>query len=64
MKEKKVKKELSEKEKEFTFFISNEDINDIIKTIKSLDPGVLIDGVTETVKDEIKNKRVDLLELC
>ena len=64
MKEKKVKKELSEKEKEFTFFISNEDINDIIKTIKSLDPGVLIDGVTETVKDEIKNKRVDLFELC
>ena len=64
MKEKKLKKELSEKEKEFTFFISNEDINDIIKTIKSLDPGVLIDGVTETVKDEIKNKRVDLLELC
>ena len=59
-----MKKELSEKEKEFTFFISNEDINDIIKTIKSLDPGVLIDGVTETVKDEIKNKRVDLLELC
>ena len=64
MKEKKVKKELSEKEKEFTFFVSNEDINDIIKTIKSLDPGVLIDGVTETVKDEIKNKRVNLLELC
>ena len=59
-----MKKELSEKEKEFTFFISNEDINDIIKTIKSLDPGVLIDGVTETVKDEIKNKRVDLFELC
>ena len=59
-----MKKELSEKEKEFTFFISNEDINDIITTIKSLDPGVLIDGVTETVKDEIKNKRVDLLELC
>ena len=59
-----MKKELSEKEKEFTFFISNEDINDIIKTIKSLDPGVLIDGVTDTVKDEIKNKRVDLLELC
>ena len=59
-----MKKELSEKEKEFTFFISNEDINDIIKTIKSLDPGVLIDGVTETVKDEIKNKRVNLLELC
>ena len=29
-------------------------MNDIIKIIKSLeDSGVLIDGVTETVKDEI-----------
>ena len=41
--------------KGFTLFISNEDINDIIKMIKSLqDAGVLIDKVTETVKDEIK----------
>ena len=35
-------------------FISNEDMNDI-KIIKSLqDLGVLIDGVNEAVKDEIK----------
>ena len=40
-------------------------MNDIIKIIKSLeDSGVLIDGVTETVKDEIKNKTVDFLALC
>ena len=40
-------------------------MNDIIKIIKSLeDSAVLIDGVTETVKDEIKkNKRVDFVEL-
>ena len=39
--------------KEFTLFISNKDMNDIIKIIKSLeDSGVLIDGVTETVKQE------------
>ena len=50
--------------KGFTLFISNEDKNDIIKIIKSLeDSGVLIDGVTETVKHEIKNKMVDFLEL-
>ena len=37
--------------KGFTLFISNDDMNDIIKIIKSLeDSGVLIDGVTETVK--------------
>ena len=40
-------------------------MNDITKIIKSLeDLGVLIDGVTETVKHEIKNKKAGLLELC
>ena len=44
-------------EKGFTLFISNEDMNDINKIIKSLEaPGVLIDGVTETVKREIKKQ--------
>ena len=43
--------------KRFTLFILNEDINDIIKIIKSLeDSGVLIDGVTETVKHETKKQ--------
>ena len=42
--------------KGFTLFTTNEDMNDI-KIIKSLyDPGVLIDGVTETVKHEIKKQ--------
>ena len=41
----------------FTLFISKEDINDIIEFIKSLeDSGVLTDGVTETVKHEIKKQ--------
>ena len=41
--------------KGFTLFISNELMNDFIKTIKSLeDSDVLIDGVTETVKHEIR----------
>ena len=44
--------------KRFTLFVSNEDMNDIIKVIKSLkDSGVLIDGVTETVKHKIKKTR-------
>ena len=43
--------------KGFTLFISNEDMNDIIKMIKSLeDSDVLIDGVTETLKTEIKKR--------
>ena len=38
-------------------FISNEDMDDIFKVIKSLeDSGVLIDGVTETVKHEMKRE--------
>ena len=42
--------------KGFTLFILNEDMNDFIKTVKSLeDSGVLIDEVIETVKH--KNKK-------
>ena len=43
--------------KGFSLFISNEDMNDIIKTIKSLeDSGIFIDGDTETVKHETKKQ--------
>ena len=39
-------------------------MNEIIKIIKSLeDSGVLLDGVTETVKHDIKNKKADFLDL-
>ena len=39
-------------------------MGDIVRIIKSLeDSGVLIDGVTETIKHEIKNKKVDFLVL-
>ena len=43
--------------KGFTLFILNEDMNDVIKTIKSPeDSNVLIYGITETVKHEIKKQ--------
>ena len=49
----------------FTLFISNEYMNDIIEIIKSLEySDVSINGVTEAVKHEIKNKVADFLELC
>ena len=39
-------------------------MNDIIKIIKSLeDSGVSIDGVSQTIKHEIRNKKEDFLEL-
>ena len=51
--------------KGLTLFISNEEMKNVIKIKKSSeDSGVLIDGVTETVKDEVKSKKVDFLELC
>ena len=48
--------------KGFILYISNENINDIIKIIKSLeDLGVFIDEVTETVKHEIKKQKSGFL---
>ena len=48
-------KEALRKRKRLPLFISNEDMNDIIKIKNSQeDLGVLFDGVTETVKHEIK----------
>ena len=41
--------------KALTLFVSNEDMNDIIKIVESLEnSGLLIDGTSETVKHEIK----------
>ena len=43
--------------KRFTLIILNEDMNDIIKIMKSLEnSGALIDRVTETVNHGIKKK--------
>ena len=61
-----MEKKLSEQER--YLLVSNEDVNDIFKIIKSLeDLLVLIDGVTETVKHDIKNQggkfRESLLDL-
>ena len=43
--------------KKFTLFVLNENVNYIIKIIKSLENvSVLIDGFTETVKHEIKKQ--------
>ena len=50
-------KEALRKRKRLPLFVSNEDMNDIIKIKNSQeDLGVLFDGVTETVKHEIKKQ--------
>ena len=46
-----------------TLIISNEEVNDILKIIKSLEEsGSLIKGIGETIKNEAKNKKEDFLE--
>ena len=41
-----------------TFIISNEEIEDIMKTVNSLeDSGLLIKGVSETIKNEAKEQK-------
>ena len=52
------------KRKMYSFFISNEDMNNVIKIVESLENSdLLIYGGIETVKHEIKNKKVNFLAL-
>ena len=41
-----------------TLIISNDDMQDLLKIVKSLeDSGILLDGITETVKNEVKEQK-------
>ena len=45
-----------------TLIISNDEIHDIIKIVKSYeDSGLLLKEVTETIQNEVKNKTEDFL---
>ena len=47
-----------------TLIISNNEIEDIAKIIKSLDdPGLLLKGVTETVQNEVKKQKGGFLSM-
>ena len=47
-----------------TLIISNDEIHDIIKIVKSLeDSGLLIKGVTETVQNEVKEQEGGFLSM-
>ena len=44
--------------------ISNDDIQDLLKIVKSLeDSGILLNGITETVKNEVKEQKGSLLSM-
>ena len=47
-----------------TLIISNDEMNDIIKIVKSLeDSGLLLKGVTETVQNEVKKQKGGFLSM-
>ena len=47
-----------------TLIISNDEINDIIKIVKSLeDSGLLLKGVTKTVENEVKEQKGGFLSM-
>ena len=47
-----------------TLVISNDEIKDIIKIVKSLDDsGLLLEGVTETVQNEVKEQKGGFLSM-
>ena len=47
-----------------TLIISNDEINNIIKIVKSLeDSGLLLKGITETVQNEVKEQKGGFLSM-
>ena len=47
-----------------TLLISNDDMQDLLKIVKSLeDSGILLDGITETVKNEVKQQKGGFLSM-
>ena len=47
-----------------TLIISNYDVQDLLKIVKSLEgSGILLDGITETVKNEVKEQKGGFLSM-
>ena len=47
-----------------TLIISNDDMQDLLKIFKSLeDSGILLNGITETVKNEVKEQKSGFLSM-
>ena len=47
-----------------TLIISNDDMQDLLKIVKSLeDSGLLLEGITETVKNDVKEQKACFLSM-
>ena len=59
-----VNKKILESGNYTTLIISNDDMQDLLKIVKSLeDSGILLNGITKTVKDEVKEQKGDFLSM-
>ena len=47
-----------------TIIMSNEKMYDLMKTKSLEESGLLIKGVSKTIKNEVKNKKVDFFTFC
>ena len=49
---------------QITLIISNDEMRDLLKIVKSLeDSGILVDGITETVENEVKEQEGGFLSM-
>ena len=59
-----INKKIPESRNHTTLIISNDDMQDLLKIVKSLeDSGILLDGITETVKNEVKEQKGGFLSM-
>ena len=64
IKNEEISKKILESGHNATLIISNDEMNDIIKKVKSLDDsGLLLKGVTETVQNEVKEQKGGFLSM-
>ena len=59
-----INKKILESGNHTTLIISNDDMQDLLKIVKSLeDSGILLTGIMETVKNEVKEQRGGFLSM-
>ena len=59
-----INKKILESGNHITLIISNDDMQDLLKIVKSLEvSGILLDGITETVINEVKGQKGGLLSM-
>ena len=59
-----INKKILGSENHTTLIVSNDDMQDLLKIVKSLeDSGLSLDGITETVKNEVKEQKAGFLSM-